>query len=223
MQTRSLWGWLGDGRSTRRHGRRSSDTYRPVLEPLEDRTTPAVVTPAAAVVPTGTFPTVPAQTAPLTTTQIGGPQLVTQVIGSKVVTLPAPGGNVVQLPPQPSSSSPLPTTTTTTTGFAGRLVFPGTDLQVRSATGDGPFTQLPGVYPVGGSNGLPPTLSTPQPTRPVIPPVVPLGLPGIGAVDDTTALDSALAGDSTQGSNTDQASDAAQATFLDEIGLPVSP
>jgi hypothetical protein len=222
MQTRSLWGWLGDGRSTRRHGRRSSDTYRPVLEALEDRTAPAVVAPVAAVTPTGTFPTVPALTSPLTTTSIGGPQLVTQVVGSKVVTLPANGGNAVQLPPQPSLLSPLPTVTATT-GFPGRIVFPGTDLQVRSATGDGPFTQAPGVLPVGGSDGLPPTLSTPQPPRTVIPPLVPLGLPGIGAVDDTTALDTALASDSTQGSNTDQASDAPQATFLDDLGLPVDP
>jgi len=41
-------------------------------------------------------------------------------------------------------------------GFAGRIVFPGTDLQIRSATGPGPMTQPPGLFPAGGGGGAQP-------------------------------------------------------------------
>jgi hypothetical protein len=78
--------------------------------------------------------------------------------------------------PVPSFAAP--------TGFAGRIVFPGTGIDVRSATGDGPFSQLPGVFQFGGA-GSP---EQPEPPRPTPPrPVLPLpGLPGMAQVDTDT-------------------------------------
>jgi hypothetical protein len=58
-------------------------------------------------------------------------------------------------------------------GYTGRIVFPGTGLNIRAATGDGPLTQPPGVFQVGGAGET--QAPEPRPTSP--PPVLPLPAP----------------------------------------------
>jgi hypothetical protein len=60
-------------------------------------------------------------------------------------------------------------------GYPGRIVFPGTGIDVRSATGYGPTSQLPGVFQSGGAGS--PQSEPPRPTPPPPPPVLPLPAP----------------------------------------------
>ena len=116
---------------------------------------------------------------PTITAQITSPLLTVQTIGSGTISTANLGTAPTTLQPQPSQLQALPTIVVPSS-FPGRLLFPGTDVQQRVATGDGPFAQSPGVYPVGGSEGLPAPLAPnarPAP-RPVAP--VPLPLPGPG-------------------------------------------
>src|SRR5262245_7647149 len=107
---------------------------RLTLEVLEGRTLPA-----AAIIPI------------LAVNQDTG--IVVQALGQPVRTA---GTLPTQDLPTPAAPAPgqLPVgsllwTYQSAWGFAGRIVFPGTDLQIRSATGPGPMTQPPGVFMVG--------------------------------------------------------------------------
>jgi hypothetical protein len=162
--------------------RRSTFTYRPRLEPLEERWALA-----AGVAPTA------AMSAPLqqadTTTLLSTP-VPSAIPGSPTAqplqtgTGPAQVGATVnsqsllqslgQLP-VPSFFAPL--------GYPGRIVFPGTGIDVRAATGDGPLSQAPGIFQVGGGG----TTEMPEPPRKVAPPPAPLlPLPGTANVETDT-------------------------------------
>jgi hypothetical protein len=66
--------------------------------------------------------------------------------------VPAPG----QVPASPIDQTAF--------GFPGRIVFPGTGLQARSATASGPLSQQPGALLVGGSGEAAPE-APPAPTH----------------------------------------------------------
>jgi hypothetical protein len=170
----------------------ASTTFRPVLEALEDRWTPAA--PAFTAPVAALAPSTPAVTA------VGGqsgPSLPGQTIGQttgQVTSLFASLLTLATQPPQTSATLPGLSTAAgglqqsalqAALGFRGRLALPGTGVQQRVGTGDGPFDQPPGVYLSGGGNEE--QVIAPVPRRPM--PELPnlLGLFGINAdqnVDD---------------------------------------
>jgi hypothetical protein len=61
-----------------------------------------------------------------------------------------PGDQVVSGPPAVPTLPNLPSPDVDALGFTGRFVFPGTGVQSLVANGDGPLTQPPGLYLLGG-------------------------------------------------------------------------
>lgn len=108
---------------------------RLVLEVLEGRCPPAAapITPLTASADTGLIVPLVAQPAPVN-------NAAAQALLTPATALPG-----APLSPQPPLIDQM------VWGFPGRIVFPGTGLQVRSATEPGPMTQPPGVFLVGGS------------------------------------------------------------------------
>jgi len=100
---------------------------------------------------------------------------VVQTLGTTSSTVPTiedapPASFVQQGPPPPTAQIP--------SSFPGRIVLTGTGVQQRVAFGNGPFTQAPGLYQVGGGGGdenLP--VPTQRQQRPA-PQLVPLSAPG---------------------------------------------
>src|SRR5262245_50624551 len=113
----------------------------PRLEALEDRATPASAAATnAAISAVESQITLSRSVASLTNTVTVAPitPLADQIVAGPVV---AQTG----APFRPDISA---------LGFPGRIVFPGSGTQARVATGDGPLTQLPGIYLTSGSEVL---------------------------------------------------------------------
>ena len=126
------------GRKSAPSGPRSPFSYRrPALEALEARWLPAAPAPAAV---------------PAATTVANDTALVAAVVVQAAPAMPA--GAAVAVPGQPAAVPPL--IDPGPLGFPGRVVFPGTGLQVRSATAPGPMDQPPGAFVVGGTGAAQP-------------------------------------------------------------------
>jgi hypothetical protein len=139
-------------------------TFHPVLETLEDRTAFAVdVVTSPVALPVSPTPTA-LQGSVLR--EIDPQSTVTQTLGATNAPL------AVALTASTPTIPPTLPTTQAPSSYPGRLALAGTGVQQRVAFGDGPFTQQPGLYLVGGGNEeiFPPQRPAPQP--------VPLSAPG---------------------------------------------
>jgi len=149
--------------------------------------------------------------------QVGSPQLVTQTINATAtlsgnglagLTLPAAqlalGGVPLQNGTFTSSTQTLTpvgvlSAPVVPSSYPGRLALAGTGVTQRVATGDGPFTQPPGLFLPGGNNGLVPQGPVRRVPRPVAPPSPPSGSDSTAAAlnpssDSQAASDLALTG-----------------------------
>jgi hypothetical protein len=170
----------------------SPHVFHPVLEGLEDRTAFAVdvVTSPVAQPPAAGTLAAPAQLAPVAPViGLSGPNfqlnqgtLLREVVpqASLVQTLGTTSTAVPTIADAPPASfalpGPPPQTAQVPSSFPGRIVLTGTGVQQRVAFGNGPFTQAPGLYQVGGGGG---DENLPVPTQRQRPaPQIPLSAPG---------------------------------------------
>jgi hypothetical protein len=169
----------------------SPQAFHPVLEVLEDRTAFAVdvVTSPVAQPPAAGTLAAPAQLAPVSpVVGLSGPNfqlnqgtLLREVVpqASLVQTLGTTSATVPTVEDAPPASfaqaGPPPQTAQVPSSYPGRLALAGTGVQQRVAFGNGPFTQPPGLFLVGGGNEELP----PPPPRPA--PQIPLSAPEEGS------------------------------------------
>jgi hypothetical protein len=150
----------------------TSYEFHPTLELLEDRSTPAALSGfESAATAAGSLVAAPvqAQAAPAVIVLQNG---VAQAVGRDAIQAQVAGtfatSQAVFLPTSGlTASTALSANDQAVLGFQGRFVLPDTGVQQRVGLGDGPLTQPPGLFLVGGGNDQPSLLPVQQ-TRPVV-------------------------------------------------------